>query len=495
MRIIFYLSSERLRICMDFIEILDTLKYIEKQYPVELWEVHKVKVWPLIREKLIYALYGNNAYNDVSRKTKLKKFHQICKYVKNCKSNILDTYKADVLILHDNINRNILLSNGEWYDHNLDPIVDVLEKNKIRYISLENFIFENNIKIPCYCNSSVVNYKLLFHRLKYVIKKPSIVDVYLPEYDVFLNKVNAFDKDLKEKLKIKNLVHEVTLLEIYSEFFEKLLNLHGIKMVLFSCWYAAFKYALSMACNRIGIPVVDVQHGSAGSGNHPFYKNWTKFPINGRYEVLPSAFLCWTKEDEEAISSWNSKYIKAFCVGKPISYVLNDMKNKIHKTNILDGNDTGNLILLSLTWGKEIPSWLSQFILSNHEYIWVIRYHPKIDEHQVRFIETIKNSRNVIIDGVASYPLEWLLERCFCHITTLSSTVRDALFMGKPSIVVDREGLVYFADLLQNDNVFLAFSTNELQKAIKKIKEVTPCSKKNDFYDLELIVKQLLYDV
>lgn len=82
-----------------------------------------------------------------------------------------------------------------------------------------------------------------------------------------------------------------------------------------------------MACKRIGIKAVDVQHGRAGATGQKYYSRWTKFPKNSNYEIMPDVFWTWTEADKRAIDKWETDKIIAYNGGKPIYATLNQLKD------------------------------------------------------------------------------------------------------------------------------------------------------------------------
>ncbi len=49
---------------------------------------------------------------------------------------------------------------------------------------------------------------------------------------------------------------------------------------------------------------MDIKHGVAGKQSCA-YGSWNSLPESG-YEITPSIFWSWSKEDGEAIQAWNS---------------------------------------------------------------------------------------------------------------------------------------------------------------------------------------------
>ena len=63
--------------------------------------------------------------------------------------------------------------------------------------------------------------------------------------------------------------------------------------------------AFNLSCRRFGIPSIDIQHGVQGDYNAG-YGRWLRVPVAG-YELLPSIFWCWSKDEADSIEKWSQK--------------------------------------------------------------------------------------------------------------------------------------------------------------------------------------------
>ncbi len=458
---------------MNVKEIVKALNEIENSYPVEEWQINKIRVWPIIR-KMLAARWSDIESFHPQKQSLLKKYenkifkiYQLLSSSLTLKQNALPQYAADVLIFHDNVDRNILLKDGRWYDHNLDPIVDVLNDINIAYISIEHTFLEKITKYPFYDNSHVINMELFLHRLKYNWQNRETYSEKLIFFDDFLKRLrNEYDTVLCKK----EVVHYANLVKNYADYFKKILIGKKIKVVFMKCWYSIEEQALSLACSEVGIPAIDVQHGVAGAGYNDAYNGWKKFPSNSSYELLPSFFLCWTWEDKYSIDSWATNYVKAFCVGKSIEYSMKKIEQLTDAYYLKYFIKGKKVILFSLSWGEDVPEWVINFIKNNNkEYVWLIRYHPHIDIYQKKFTSALNGNENIIIEGVENIPLEMLLSRCYCNITMYSSVVIEANFYGKMSIVVHKNSERMYRELIDQGKVLKAYSADELSMSLKKI--------------------------
>ena len=441
---------------------------IESKFPVEQWNIDGRFVWPIVRN--IIATHNREGYivkDEKSRKFSNRLyqfFEEIRIATKFPIYNLFARSSKSVLIFHDNSDRNILLNDGSNYDRFLDPFVDCFMDKNIPILNIEQSRYSKAVKT--HYNVQCLDAIFLLVRI-YNILCPQKGKVYLPQYKEFLNFVSS---DLKNKLIIKNIQHEVGLISRLSSIMKLIIKTRKVKLVLFECWYDIYRFAWSLACHDLGINVIDVQHGRGGSTGHEFYKEWTKFPDGGKYEMMPNIFWTWTQEDKKAIDSWNTNIELAYNGGKPIDMVIESIRTNINISNLENLSSNLPVILITLQWGTIYPKWLIKFIKENNEkYNWLIRCHPIKDAMQYNFVSDVRNIRNVYVDGIENIPLELLLEYVNVHVTSSSSVIVDAAMLGKSSIMINQKFEKSFSNYIEKNILITAFNANELREAIKMI--------------------------
>ena len=86
-----------------------------------------------------------------------------------------------------------------------------------------------------------------------------------------------------------------------ASYFKRVLARVRPKLVFVTCWYATESMACILACNELGIPSIDIQHGIQEF--HVAYARWNRVP-NGGYELLPTYFWCWSEAEASVIRGW-----------------------------------------------------------------------------------------------------------------------------------------------------------------------------------------------
>lgn len=453
-------------------ECIEYLSSLEMKYPVEKWKINGRKVWPLIRFRLLGELMEED--NRIKAKSENKFFgrlkyiiQNICslRYSINCKS----PSRADVLVLHSNASRNIVLKNGKYYDKDLDPIIDFYETNNYQCMSLEVIYHFNNVRYPFYRVSKCINYDLLKCKIMARIScKKALIE--MPEYDLFCNEL--LEKE-NVRLDLQGIYATIKTLNTMCEYFKDILKTKSIRLVVMQCWYSSVAMAIAMACYDLELPCVDIQHGLAGAAGHRAYCGWAKFDGGHRYEVMPSCFWSWLVADANVIKNWGCKDVYAEGVGKTMflqnlsecfgSLYANKLREEIKKLG-------KTCILVSLQTATFFPKWFVEFIQEySDKFIWIIRYHPCKDNIQLEFAELIKNVKNVYVDNIDTISLDFLLTFIDIHITIDSSVVMDAFFCKVPSIMLSEQYFYSVRDILSkdfvcyvNNKVDLLYSINEM---------------------------------
>lgn len=453
-------------------EIKEYIYGLEGKYGVEKWVVENRHIWPLIRIKISFFLrHRHDKEKCIDKKNNmiLVRFFSVIKCI--CSSLFVPLYPLwrrkqnyDVLVFHDNFDRNVNLLDKSFYDKVLDPIVDILNEHKIRVLELERNIGYS--RANTYSKSYSVELYFMLMKLCNTLKRKN--NTTLPtEYKSFLNDLPS---ELATELIETNLVREISLINKIASMFKLLLKRHNTKVVVLSCWYSAYNFALSIACSDLNIKSIDVQHGIAGASNHSSYAGWSKFPKDGNYEMMPSLFWAWTKEDAESINAWPTDKVKAYDFGKPVFYTLDNLMKKIDSRAFRRKNLELPVILVSLQCGFELPNWFATYIREHSKcFIWIIRYHPNKDKCQIKFAQKVKDIENVYIDGMDSILLEVLLAEVGVHITYSSSVIVDAYMCGKKSIMLGAKAYDRYVNMIKQKNIIVANNMLELDVGINSI--------------------------
>lgn len=238
----------------------------------------------------------------------------------------------------------------------------------------------------------------------------------------------------------------------FARIFERVLAILAPKALFQSVYYHPVGMGWVLACRRLGITTVDVQHGRLGP-HEGHYTQLTAAPPNG-YDLVPDMVLCWgrqTKHDIEVDknlactrhggiiggNAWlaRSRYgtptpspsLDALCAGrKPILVSLQPLESPIG------------------------PELLKAITESPKDWLWLLRLHP-LRRHtapEIKAILTKVGAANIELEQATDAPLFSLLPRTVHHVTAFSSVAIEAAAFDVPTSLTGPEGLQIYGPQL-----------------------------------------------
>ncbi|SDK78814.1 hypothetical protein SAMN05660337_1239 [Maridesulfovibrio ferrireducens] len=409
---------------------LATLKIaaVEKAFNVNRVILNGLKVWPLVRLHLYRILFWNK--NDFIPQ------EIVCFNIPN--------YSKDFPELARNVSRTELLwfsdpeyhsdmVGGKYYSRFEDPFIEMFGKYDIRKVEFQSA--QSQQKRP------------RLHEPYYlcpVIESAAVAAQNIPEIENFEELAIIIESICGVKLDTQQIFRSSAIVFFYTDYFLDLLKKVSPKAVFLACYYSEVKMALIRACNMLGIPTVEYQHGKQGK-YHCMYTHWTTIPQGG-YELLPRFFWNWGKESADNISIW-----------------LDD--DEVNHTTLVGGNPWLGLWVNKM-WPEdlEIVSSIEQVIQgkkailvtlqplaeilpdilitamrkSPEDWVWFLRVPPARKSRMDEVLAVLK------ANGIENYEIEIsnkaslysLLKRVDQHVTCYSSVCYEALSFGINSVLI-----------------------------------------------------------
>lgn len=434
-------------------ETLSILNEIENEVDVRNWLVNDIHVWPFVRIHIAHKLNSvktHESRNDFSKLLPLmNKFLRIFFY------RFLDLFhfnrkNVDILFLSYTIYRNIKIDKFR-YDSFLFPFMQISKMLGYEYKILE-YIGGNNFLGKHYFGTTYIDFQILVNLLKarfhYYRSNLPFDNSYLDSVNTILSRYSCgyvLPKDY-----ILKRVYQISL---NSDYFYKVICFYKPKLVLTASYYS-WGIPLNIACNRYGIPSIDIQHGLQGN-YHPAYNNWINLPKNG-YPSLPSYFGVWSHIEVSAIETWT----------RSTDYKVIEFGNSF--TRFLPSNfedfisyfDNSKIhVLISLQVGRGFPSIYEELIgsSSNSNIFWWIRKHPRMSKDEIDSVISkldFLHLKNYNFDNASNMNLNILLKYMSYHITEFSTVTLQALAFGVTSFVVDISGMELFENEILSGYVF-----------------------------------------
>lgn len=462
-------------------EQIDLINGIEQRYPVNTWYEGGIQIWPLVRILVgfnLYKLYKIDVANGSEKKLSLNKnlirffagwFKFIFAYLTDNAHNARIKNDVDFVLFTTNYCRFKI--GDEYYDRCMDPIVDILNKHKKNYLVLER---GEGYKIPRYSNSRLINFKLscinivakIKYRLEYGNKDNCLSLNGFTELSGFIRK--------EHNICLPNISEQVFVMNEYVKYFKKILNRTNPHSVIIVSFYDVIGMALIKACKDLGIRTMDLQHGTL---NIVSYNNWSSIPGEG-YQLLPSSFLCWSKDELKIIREWSQNTIghKAIMIGNLFlnKWLLNNDDPLVKKYDgtikELKQRTNRKIHILFTAQDIQLNSDILNAMKSNSsEYWWWIRLHPGYKNLKKGLLKLLSKEgiSNFYIEEATELPLYSILRNVDIHMTMHSSVVMEAKSFGVYSILWSKLGAELYSEEIDNGFAGYAYDIANIGECIK----------------------------
>ncbi len=515
-----------------YLKINQVINQVEQLFPVNTWKVNDLDAWVLIRLQLGWDLlehFNQSTQNNgksseltstsasqeqhaptntnctstpLSQKIirKIKRWIGIgIYYIKFYQEEFFYKYlavkqiqrKANYLFFVPN--SSVSQINNSWFNQFADPLIAMITpKEKVDYAVLEANNGIDNKTPKFYKNYYKFEKLIAYHLQQYTVQDKS---VHLPYYEDFLFFLKKEYGLASAQLNIERMIQRLENIQQLSSFFQHLLKKNKTKYAFLVCYYWDWAMALIHACYQKGVKTIEIQHGS--QENWFPYAQWFRTPLQG-YNMLPDYFWCWTAGETKQINHWAKSIGRhiAFEGGHPWLYffntqklIQNTYKNMSYKLEHSKKKGKKIILYTAQPLGNSfLDDKLINLIKETAEnFIWWLRVHPRLLDRIDIFQQEAKKaeiSHLVEITDASLLPLPLLLQYTDLHVTQESSSVIEAYLSGVPSIILSREGKVFY-EFVQEHNY--AFYYDNLQS--DKIKEVIynlPVSRKDYLHEINL---------
>jgi len=423
---------------------VETIAAIEQSLNVNSVKYDEIIVWPYIRS-ILWAQLNHPDQNFTQRDNDqpIKNEIPVLSVPEDVIEKLNQYKNTDILLLSTRHEYREKIR-GKYFSPHLDSLIDFL-KNRFKILKFElatamlpqtlprfEPVFFSTIPPPIYKIDKVTSITN-FDNLKQVVFDISgiVIDELL-------------------------FIEGIRFIKGMHYFFLDILKLINPKAVFFVCYYNNVSVlSLILACKRLGIKTIDIQHGVCGN-YHASYTHWTSIPSEG-YNLIPDYFWCWGESFKNSIEKW---YTKDFKHHKPITvgniyvskwknnddYILNDNMKQFYKKL----KQQKKVVLITMqNHDKPMPEYFFETLKkSPSDWMWLFRLHPKYNHINNQTEEYItyknclynkikENCSNFEIDNATNFPLYGLLKRCDHHITISSASCYEALAFMVPSTILD----------------------------------------------------------
>jgi len=453
-------------------DIMNCINTIESIYNVAAWRVNGLRIWPITRIHLSILIRDHDFVGPKIEPHTRRGFISLLKGFSISFYSILELmftpgswrgFSAVVLTKPSG-------AHGEFNTYS-GPLQEKMRNHGTRHLVIE---VSNRPSRPRRGGSVLLldQYwlKIVIRMLYSTVRLFRRASADLPGYRSVGKLVYArFPALERHALSKPYMIREAVFIEAYRLFFGLLLELLRPSKALIICYYTRLAMGFILAARERHALSADYQHGVQGK-LHYAYGSWKNFPPAG-YELLPDIFLNWSEFEKLSIDQWAAPTPhQSIVVGNLLAeHVRNKFASYAQEYgDSLRSLGTKPLVLYSLQ-NFIPPDWIWDAIRdTSAELKWLIRLHPMYPNLRKVVRENLqaRNVKDYDMDQASHLPLPFLLPNIAVHVTGSSSVVLEALYSGKPSIVIDHYGLEYYADLIAAGNVSAAFDPWQLGQAL-----------------------------
>lgn len=445
-------------------EVMRLIREMEEAAPVDSWAVDGLAVWPLVRERLVLALEDVGLAARTRRESALSDAtHRAARVAAGAARrgwlaaadhrHSASVTPVDAVVLSDNVVRT--WHDGGWYDEVAEPVIEAIEESGRSGLLIEN---ERHYRAPRHRASRPVQLQLDVVKAIATVARPAQRSpvVALPgwrEATAILSRYGT-DPSLLGEARLAAAARHVDLL---ARYFARILR-RGQARIGVVTSYGTVPMAFHLACRRMGIPSVEVQHG-VQSDVHWAYSNWAHLPDNG-YDLLPSVYWVWRDSEAETIRRWSAAsrgrhrvvvggnlWLEHWRAGSSADVAAVDRRiDALRSTSPADRH-----ILVTLQTGAvgdEDLAALKRSIAEEPTWRWWVRMRATMAPEEIRRVrEHLGPLVTVDIDNATDLPLYGLLRHMDAHVTAFSSAVIEAEAFGVVSVATSNESRILFSEL------------------------------------------------
>ena len=466
-------------------EIIKTLAEYEKNFPVDTYKIKGIHIWPVLRILTAFSLYTQQEdafvllkrnclkhyFTVVFEKIKLL-INRFRVYVFEYKHNqSIRKKNIDFLVLTDSIDRRIKIDD-KWFNIFFDSLG--LLYPEFKYLILERIV-DNTLRTPRYSKSYSISNKLLFISFIQKIKIFSARKLLPPDW--FLDYDNWNKKNGITSLSYRQICSITSSIIKQSYYYEKILLKITPKAILLIEWYSLTSMPLTIAANRRGIPVVDVQHGMQSS-SHFAYSKWHKSPKEG-FACIPYYFWVWGPYYYQILKQNNS--IPNFDEARILQGGSAWLNYSMEEKSAINTQDIVVPDLFNLAKKKILVTLqpLSNFSLiweiirnSRKDFLWLVRLHPSMKDVAdiILQLKLLKDKGFLVEYDFSSHASLYLLFKLIdVHITAFSTCAVEAIPFGIKTILLHKNGAIEFSDFISRGLMYYSEKPAEVNDYIVRI--------------------------
>ncbi len=465
--------------------MLEALDRVAERFPVEDWRADGLGAWPLFRYEICttnFYMFTHRAQRaepapvtlGTTRLAQLREAVRARRSVPRVDRKDAPLWRQrDALFFSDGVSFSKLA--GEYVEKFCDPLLLRLEQEQgltgVLVTPLNRALAPR--QTPSVLVQPQLEVALLAGAVSARARRPVVS---LPGYDEAKALLARIAPGLVVPSALK-LFRNAHISKVTSRLCEGWLRLVRPRVVFLVAFYGNERAAMLLACRRLGIPTVDLQHGAI-SAVHFAYARLGRLPPHG-YELLPDWFWVWSEREREVIEPWAGKDgpHRVVVGGNPfITYCqARQGRGLAEAGQALDEAlraHAGRAQVLYSASGYETDEQLRTLVAvvgqTAPTHRWWLRMHPSRPEAAERFAAALVDfpAERALLDLASRLPLPVLLSGMQAHVTEGSSTAEEAALFGVPTVLFAEEGTTQFAPLLERGQAVAVASLGDVPQGL-----------------------------
>ena len=450
---------------------LDIINQLEESIDLSKITYCGINVWPIVK----LAIYQERHDScQIPKKSFGTLFFLIKKILVKLVNVNTTLNRKDIIFLSRYENYSVR-KEGRYFDKHIDPHIENID-DRISHIKLELFSSFSRI-----LNKAINPYYLLgINSSSDSMAKVSSIDIQLLSE---LNKVRSNYFHLtQQRLSVDWVIEYVHTFKQYSDYFVSLLEQIKPRLAFVTCYYSPMNMGFVNACKRLGVLVVDIQHGQQGM-YHPMYNNWT-VKTEKWNDLVPDKLWVWDKSESD-ISLMNSnkyQYIERIDGGnqfvstylsnrikfdkKSCNEYLEEKNNKYSKTILVVCSNVQNIYDL-------VHDNVIALMKENNGWFWVVRLHPNSPPSQSSILSDYLYKSGAINFSIMKHN-QCNFIAAIINVDVLISNNSSALIEGLEiklcRIIVHEYGKILYQNYIDAGLLYYAGTLNDIRTSIASYK-------------------------
>ena len=270
-----------------------------------------------------------------------------------------------------------------------------------------------------------------------------------------------------------------------SNIIERWLRCARPGLVVVDWWVNGPMMAAALAAHRLGIPVMDLQHGIQEQTDSAYHL-WCKEPAGG-WGARPDIFWVRGERAEHLLYETNRIQQEVLCGGSPwirrwLSKTDPDLETTCAEVRkLIDGYSRSILVTLLCPASLCFQYLKAVIAKAPTNWIWLVRAHPR-EKVDLQCIEQeLGNSGRAAVrsHNATEWPLYALLRSVDLHVSNHSTCSNEALAFGKPTVLTGEAGLAIFREFVNQGVMFYAERPENFYEIAERAFAVDPARLKH----------------